>query len=337
MRNGFLFLLIIGLGLQASGCLSLIPAIKERDFSHIEALIKKGVDINEKDDLDRTPLIWAVTSERSDIAKLLIDNKADINAKDKNGRTALMESGFTGHNEIAKYLIEKGADMNMKDVDGRTALMDAVLSGNPEIVDLLIEEGSDANVRDRDGRTTLMDAALNGNQEIIDSLIFKGVDINAKDRNGKTALTEAAYAGNPDVFKVLMNKVPDPKDALRALDVAMEQLKAEDSSKYAGHRAIARMLIDKNNLLDVVMSGGHPFFKYDKNKCAQGIYYKCKIIETKPGQPVQVEDCRSVRCTSRFASWGKCTVCKSVTTYGSAVTTGQPGCSKERDFFCLSE
>ena len=83
----------------------------------LQELIKSGADINAKDKLGWTALIYATIENNRNAAKLLIANNADINAKDSNGNTALMWASHFGHMVIAKLLIDNNADITGERMD----------------------------------------------------------------------------------------------------------------------------------------------------------------------------------------------------------------------------
>ena len=64
---------------------------------------------------------------------------ADVNAKNKLGVTALMFAVGYGHNDTVETLLADGADVNPKNKNGVTALMAAEMIGNKEIVRMLKE------------------------------------------------------------------------------------------------------------------------------------------------------------------------------------------------------
>jgi ankyrin repeat protein len=69
-----------------------------------ETLLNAGGDVNAADNKGRTPLIYAVASERSAVVKLLLKRGANINARDHNGESALDWAIKTGDEEIIRLL-----------------------------------------------------------------------------------------------------------------------------------------------------------------------------------------------------------------------------------------
>ena len=68
-----------------------------------------------------SPVIDAVTANKTEIAELLIDAGADLNFRNRNGQTALIVAIGSRMENIAGMLIEKGADIAVKDSLGMDA------------------------------------------------------------------------------------------------------------------------------------------------------------------------------------------------------------------------
>jgi ankyrin repeat protein len=77
---------------------------------------------------------------------LLLAEGADINAKDSEGAAPLVYAISTRRSEAVELLIAKGADVGINKV-GKTPLMFACASGDPKIVGLLLETGTDVNAK----------------------------------------------------------------------------------------------------------------------------------------------------------------------------------------------
>ncbi|MCL4360910.1 ankyrin repeat domain-containing protein [Candidatus Dependentiae bacterium] len=116
------------------------------------------------------PLVQAVSMNRKDIIELLLKKGVNINQRDPEdgGITALMAASEHGNFELATFLINAGAQINKKGYHNETALMLASYNGHVEIVKLLLEHNADINAVADDGDKAIDWAANAGHQEIVD-------------------------------------------------------------------------------------------------------------------------------------------------------------------------
>jgi hypothetical protein len=122
---------------------SLIDAAKSGDINRVKKFLKKGADINAKDNNGWTALIWAAREGKTDVINFLINNGADVYVKDNMGWTALMRAVTNGHTSAIDILISKGGDVNAKANDGWTALTEAAWYGHISVIDILLSKGAD--------------------------------------------------------------------------------------------------------------------------------------------------------------------------------------------------
>jgi pectate lyase len=114
-----------------------LAAIKgDKDIMEL-ILAVKHVQINAEDELQSTPLHYAVQNGYKEVAELLIAKGTDINAKDNRGITALHLAAKGGQKEMVELLITKGADVNASNIRGRIPLDFARRGGYTEIAELL--------------------------------------------------------------------------------------------------------------------------------------------------------------------------------------------------------
>ena len=97
--------------------------------------------------------------------ELLLEAGADVNDKDDVGNTALIYTALNNYNQCAKTLLKAGADVNMCNNDGETALIAASKNDHSECVKILFEAGADVNMCSKDGETALMVASENGHNQ----------------------------------------------------------------------------------------------------------------------------------------------------------------------------
>jgi len=108
-----------------------------------ECLIKRGANVNAKDNEERTPLHYAARNPYKEVAEVLLSNGADVNARDNDGRTPLMAAAASNSNAaVVELLLEKGADLYAQDNQGWNALDYAkMMNRDPLIQDILIGRG----------------------------------------------------------------------------------------------------------------------------------------------------------------------------------------------------
>lgn len=83
-------------------------------------LSKEGVNANETDSKNNTPLIWASIHDNTEIMKkLLKDYDVNVNNSNKMRETALHFAAKNGNLEMIKLFVEKGANYNAKTLNGK--------------------------------------------------------------------------------------------------------------------------------------------------------------------------------------------------------------------------
>lgn len=92
--------------------------------NNVKKRLKDDTDINAKDGVGNTALIFAATpmSINFDIIEILLEHGADINAHDNGGNTLLHELSYTPDLKIINLLIDRGADVNAINNRGETVL-----------------------------------------------------------------------------------------------------------------------------------------------------------------------------------------------------------------------
>jgi ankyrin repeat protein len=105
--------------------------------------------INDKADLDYSPLAIAAARGHKDVVKLLLANGAITNTQDQKGNTPLHYASENNSLEIAELLLAHGADLNIQNNSGNQALWTATFSAADgdqnkiALVKFLLDNGAD--------------------------------------------------------------------------------------------------------------------------------------------------------------------------------------------------
>lgn len=104
-----------------------------------EALIQKGVPINQADANGQTPLHFAAEIYDLKSAASMLSHGGNPNVQDKYGNSPLWKATFNarGNYEMVKLLMAHDADPGIKNNAGRSSLDFAIQIGDDELVEIL--------------------------------------------------------------------------------------------------------------------------------------------------------------------------------------------------------
>ena len=208
MKLLFLFLALSGNFLRAEGNAAaemLAKACRLGDTKTAEAIVSSGVDPDLPDQYGRTPLSYAASFNRNNVAALLIADHANPNLQ-----TPLQIAASLGNLRMTSILITAGARVNARGKAGRTALHFAVVGSHLDVTRFLIEKGADVNARDADGTSPLDDAVWRGYLDATAILLANGAQLNeAESKSGATPINEAAYRGETQLVHYLLQFGPN--------------------------------------------------------------------------------------------------------------------------------
>ncbi|MEO1035627.1 MAG: ankyrin repeat domain-containing protein [Pseudomonadota bacterium] len=156
-------LLAIAAGLLAVACAgtgSMTGAASRNDVERIDALVRKGFDVNKPEPGGALPLEYATRANHVAATERLLYHGADVDIRNKEGRTSLFHIARNGRPiAMARVLLDYNADANLADHFGMTPLLIAAMRGNEDVVDLLLAHGVDLEHRNSLGENAL-DLAL---------------------------------------------------------------------------------------------------------------------------------------------------------------------------------
>lgn len=123
-----------------------VPAI-------LDALLGKGVNVNDRDKGGQTLLMRAVGDGQAPALDWLLAHGADVKVRDKwRGATALY---YADDPRSIQTLVARGADINAQDAEGNTALMRRAMDGKPEAVRVLLAAHARPNIKNKEGWTAM--------------------------------------------------------------------------------------------------------------------------------------------------------------------------------------
>jgi len=185
----------------------LYNSVLKEDTEVAETLILNGIDINHRDKFGQNILFNAILlgEENIDLIKLLVKKGINLNDVDNSNKTILdeilhildlqkmkkrdLEGKYTlvtperTYLGIVSFLIESGLLVDKFDEKGNTTLSKEIDKKNYEHVQFLLESGANINVQDENGKTILFREILKGhsNLRMITFLIKNEADIEIKD------------------------------------------------------------------------------------------------------------------------------------------------------------
>lgn len=171
-------------------------------------LLRRGVDMNPRDALGRTPLHWTAKNGHLDLARALLSGEflrlADIDAAQNRGKTALHLAAENNQVDFVDLLLGHGAYPDAAS-DGRwTPLHNASEKGHHVIVDKLLAAGANVNAELSNRMTPLHWAAFNGHEEVVRLLLKKPeTNLSVKDQFERTALLCAAERHHKELVHLL--------------------------------------------------------------------------------------------------------------------------------------
>ncbi|XP_053303931.1 ankyrin repeat and death domain-containing protein 1B [Spea bombifrons] len=192
-------------------------AAKKNDVPTMTKLKEQKVNINARNNLNRTALHFAVAGNHLQAVSFLLGHKARVDMTDKHGLSVLHLAAWSADLTVFQMLIKAGANQKSTNEDGMNILHFAAENNKNDIVDYVLKELqlNDLNVEDEKGRKPFHLAANSGHVQMINNLLSFQLFTSEKDKEGNTALHLAASNGHNDVVEVLINlweNIDDPNE-----------------------------------------------------------------------------------------------------------------------------
>ncbi|XP_059498944.1 ankyrin repeat and death domain-containing protein 1A-like isoform X3 [Stegostoma tigrinum] len=221
-------------------------AARRNDTAMIRRLICIKVNVNAKNNDNRTALHWAVACGNEDAVKLLLDHNANVDIEDKFGMTPALLAAWFGHLQLLRILVNAGAKVTVRNSIGQGIHHCAAHQGHLAIIRYTIEELQEVPLDkpDQTGKTPLLLAAENGQLDVVTHLLARGCDHQFQDKEGNSSIHLAAGQGHVHVLENLIEGIfseSKNKAGQTALHLAAE----------AGHFNCVKLLLDNQCQINV--------------------------------------------------------------------------------------
>jgi|GEM_PF-5480109 len=131
-------------------------AIHFAESDTIPFLVKKGADINARNDYGITPFLWRssqkIIKNNVEHMRSLVKSGADINALSKMGWNAMHFAAYSGDLEIIKFLRKLNVSAGHRDKEGNSSMHIAYIFGrSSKIRDALLGAGANPYIKNNRG------------------------------------------------------------------------------------------------------------------------------------------------------------------------------------------
>lgn len=193
----------------------LMVLVKEGNQQKVDSMIRKGVNINERNKEGVSALMIAAYEGHGKIVKKLLDKGAEINNASKSNNTALSYAAAKDHWNVVNVLLDYKADVKIirvMNANDDVPIINAVYANRVDIVKRLISAGASTNIESFYGwRTPLEISVMRGYPELVKVLLAAGADpqvaANKNSFDNRSALWHARKKGHTSTIKLI-------KDAL---------------------------------------------------------------------------------------------------------------------------
>lgn len=220
----------------------LVEALLLGRESTARELLAAGADQNARGPYRQTALMIAAEKAYPDVVEALLRDGARVNDREDFGMTALlfavagcqpgrkwdMWRGYAQPRDvpedvrlrIVRLLMDAGADVHARNLRREDALTGAAAKGYGSIVSLLLERGMSA--RTRAAAEAMVWSAADKDTDVLRAFLDADADVDATTGDGLSALMRAAQAGKVEAVKLLLAHGADPNLRRDTDDTALD-------------------------------------------------------------------------------------------------------------------
>ncbi|RLL95951.1 hypothetical protein CFD26_106060 [Aspergillus turcosus] len=181
-----------------------IEFVRNRQTALLESILRRGINVDQRDMTGRTALFYAVKHEHISGVTLLLEFGADVNASDNHEITPLYVAAGIGLETVVELLLQRGARVDDTQVYGAFTSLDAAIEANSiKAVSLLIEHGANVNVI----YTWQKTASVGVKAGILKLLLDAGADFIARTSYDITLVNDACMMRNKEKVLLLLHAI----------------------------------------------------------------------------------------------------------------------------------
>lgn len=189
------------------GATPLMEAVKhDKSISYLASLIDKGENVNAKDKLGYTPLMYAAAWAGPEEMQFLLDRGANLEDRDNSGDTAIFKAIKWRKPENVFFLAKKGVDLDSTGYANYTPIVAALNDWN------IIQQGkaqtdvSKLRSKNRYNYERDMQRKEDALRAIVQFLVAKNVNPTIRDSRGRDAIEHSTGTEFEALVKVLAVK-----------------------------------------------------------------------------------------------------------------------------------
>ena len=218
----------------------IVAANKGREEVVKILLTASSVRINLRQADGSTAIFAATQANFPGIVEALARRGADVNLTLFDGTPPLCYAAFKGNIEVLKRLLQApGVLVDQRSGKQATALFYAAQEGQKEAVELLLAKGADLDIADENQVGPLHIACLHGRTEIVELLLNAGADMELKAEQEYTCYEIARIRGHRVIMRLIEERRPDREGQQAHIEELSPCLRpAEPAPAKAGGQAL---------------------------------------------------------------------------------------------------
>jgi ankyrin repeat protein len=185
-----------------------IEFVRKKQTALLESILRRGIDVDQRDIHEQTALFHAVLHERISCVRLLLEFGADINASSTRQVTPLYIGAENGLEAVVELLLRRGARVDMTKYARETPLHAAISANSIKAVSLLIEHGANVNATDSSQESALQRSLRDWIEpRILKLLLDAGADFTVPNIHGNTPVKRVWRSRAKEKLRLLLSAI----------------------------------------------------------------------------------------------------------------------------------